>query len=285
MSVNKIVILSSAGLLALVAIIFFGAKHKESQVDRTISNDIQIIRTWELPSDLREISGMAYMGSSKIAAVQDEQGIIFIYNLDNSEIEKEVKFAGSGDYEGIALIENTAYVLRSDGNIFMIRKFLNNPQIEEISSDFSSENNLEGFYYDSNRNQFLIAVKAEDPYSKDYKGIYSLNPDDMEVSRNPAYKINFEDPFFDKIRKKDLQETFYPSEVVRDPNTGNLLVLEAETPRLLIMDSEGNPVALHELDRQDFPQPEGLTFDEEGRLYISNEGNPATIHRINIYKR
>lgn len=284
MGINKIVILCSAGCLALVALIFFGSKVQNSGAEAPSSTGVNIERTWELPSALNEVSGIAYIGNSQIAAVQDEQGIIFIYNLESSSIEKEVEFAGAGDYEGIATEENTAYVLRSDGNIFMIRNFLNGATVEEFSNEFSEKNNLEGLFYDKKDEQLLLAVKGEDPYSEDYKGIYAVNPTNMRVDRNPAYKLTFEHRVFDGIQKEDVQETFYPSEINRDPGNGNLLVLEAENPRLLLLDAGGNPLELHQLDKDLFPQPEGLTFDEQGRLYISNEGNPATIHRVNFKK-
>ena len=285
MGVNKVVILCSTGCLALVALIFFSSKNGNFQVDNASSTGVVIERTWELPSDLNEISGMAYLEDSTIAAVQDERGIIFIYNLETSEIEKEVEFGGSGDYEGIAVSDNTAYVLRSDGNLFVIRNFLENPQIQEVSNDFSAENNFEGLFYDKNKEELLMAVKSKDPYSEDNKGIYAFNPRNMEVNRTPSYELGFTDGELAEVKKQDVEETFYPSEINRDPTSGNLLVLEAETPRLLLLDSKGNPLELYLLDEKNFPQPESLTFDEAGRLYISSEGDPATIHRVSLKKK
>ncbi len=43
-------------------------------------DDIKIISRWDLPSELLEISGIAYIDATHFACVQDEAGTIYIYN-------------------------------------------------------------------------------------------------------------------------------------------------------------------------------------------------------------
>lgn len=87
---------------------------------------------------------------------------------------------------------------------------------------------------------------------------------------------------FDSIRKKSAEKTFYPSEIGINPASGEILVLEAREPRLLLLDASGKPKSFHLLHPGIFPQPEGIAFDKTGNIYISNEGKPGTIHRISI---
>ncbi|HBL79205.1 MAG TPA: hypothetical protein DDZ79_04300, partial [Aequorivita sp.] len=68
-----------------------------------------------MPIELNEISGIRWISDDKIAAVQDEEGIIFIYNLQTNLVEKKISFGKSGDYEAITTTDSTAYVMESSG--------------------------------------------------------------------------------------------------------------------------------------------------------------------------
>src|ERR1700754_307094 len=53
---------------------------------------ISVIKTWEMPEKLTEISGMAWVDKDRVAAIEDNDGIIFIYNLKDEKIETKIKF-------------------------------------------------------------------------------------------------------------------------------------------------------------------------------------------------
>lgn len=79
--------------------------------------------TLVLPDTLREISGIAELDSSTVACIQDENGILFIYDIVNNRIMKQISFYADGDYEGIARVNKTIYILRSDGTLFEISDY------------------------------------------------------------------------------------------------------------------------------------------------------------------
>ena len=64
-----------------------------------------------------------------------------------------------------------------------------------------------------------------------------------------------------------------PSDLEVHPGTGEVYIVDGPGPRLLIMDSEGNKKNLYQLSSSDFPQPEGIAFNDAGELFISNEGS------------
>lgn len=285
MGEKKIVILITTGLLLLTAVFFYTVRDEAENYRSSISKDVVVEKTWRLPEELKEISAIAFLGENKIACIQDEAGTVFVFNLESLAIEKEIPFGEGGDYEGIAVHQDRIYVLRADGTIFRINNFSGKakPQVEEFETPFSSKNDMEGLFYDKTKNRLLMSVKERDLNSKDYKGVYSINPETMELEKDPVFKMTFKEEIF-KAKKKS-ESSFYPSEINRDPGSGELLVLEAREPKLLILDPQGKPKTLHRLDRKFFPQPEGLAFDASGNLYISTEGDPGMIHRVKINQK
>lgn len=279
---NKIVLLVTAGLLLFTAAFFYTFQGEAEEYRAGISKGVKVEKTWKLPSLLEEVSGIAFLAPNRMACVQDERGSIFIFNLETSKIEKEIKFAGKGDFEGITLQGNTAYILQSNGSIYRVKDFLGAAKTDKFDTFFSSKNDTEGLFYDSSQNRLLVSVKATDPVQEDQKNIYAVQLPAMDAAKDPVYKIDFENREFKRLIKEKGSESFFPSEVAIHPSTGEILILEAREPRLLILDPSGAPKVMHRLDPKLFPQPEGLTFDNSDNLYISNEGDPATIHRVTI---
>lgn len=280
MGVNKATILITTGLVALSLVIILAFERKFGHMDTQNTHDLKIEKTWELPDELEEISGFSFISANRIACIQDEDGIIFIYNLQTSEIEKEIDFSDSGDYEGIVVKGEVAFVLESDGDIYRVNNFMNDPEVKKFETRLSSNNDLEGLSLDKSGNRLLMAIKEKDPVSKDYKGIYAFDLSTGKVQKQPAYKLTFEEKVFKGKSKKDKQEIFKPSEITLNPNTGEIYLTEGVDPQILILDASGKAKALYNLDKDDFPQPEGIDFDPTGNLYISNEGKPGTIHKV-----
>ena len=52
-----------------------------------------------LPDALHEVSDIAYLGDSTLACIQDEKGIIFLYDLKKNLVTHSYKFGKDGDYE------------------------------------------------------------------------------------------------------------------------------------------------------------------------------------------
>lgn len=281
---NKVVILVTTGLLLLSGIFFYTIHEDAEDYRAGISPDVNVEQTWELPNVLNEVSGVAFLESRRIACVQDEEGVILIYDLQSSSIVKEIEFAGPGDYEGIAVNGNTAYVLRADGNIFRIRDFMGEAVTETFETPFSSRNDMESLFFDNAENRLLLMPKGDGLQSTDAKGIYEVDVNTMKMKNEPILKFTFQEEIFNVLKEENENRSFYPSEISRDPATGNYFILEAEKPHLLIVNKSGKPEALHRLDPNIFPQPEGITFDPSGNLYISSEGSPGTIHRVSIKK-
>ena len=53
-------------------------------------------KTWKLPKEMVEISGLSYVGKHRLACVQDEKGTIYIFNIKKGEVEKKNGFWEKG---------------------------------------------------------------------------------------------------------------------------------------------------------------------------------------------
>ncbi|NJW53216.1 SdiA-regulated domain-containing protein [Salinimicrobium oceani] len=283
---NKIVFLVTTGLLLISGVFFYTVHENAEEYQEGVSSEVEVEQTWELPDDLKEISGIAFLEPNLLACVQDEKGVIFIYNLETSAIERQIKFSGSGDYEAIAVNGNTAYVQVADGLIFRINDFMDkNASVDKFKTPFSSKNNIESLFFDPVSKSLLLIPKERGLDSKEANGIYAVDVQTMKMKNKPILELDFKEEIFESLREREKDRLFYPSDLVRDPKSGNYLILEAEMPHLLILDKKGKPQTLHRLDPNIFPQPEGLAFDNAGNLYISSEGNPATIQRVSFKKK
>src|SRR5437016_3989704 len=66
---------------------------------------------YKLPEELVEISGIDVYKKNKLVCVQDEKGNIYEYDVKKGELKHSIDFGKKGDYEGIANVNDTIYVL------------------------------------------------------------------------------------------------------------------------------------------------------------------------------
>ena len=159
----------------LIALLTFGS-FKTPKPKKKKGNTLEIVNTWELPDALEEVSGIAWMSDAKIAAVEDEDGLIYIYDLAKNKIDKTIEFADDGDYEGIAVTGEDAYVMRSDGLLFEVQNYATaQPVTKTYQSAMSHKNNVETLSYDAKNQRLLTAPKDLDPNDEDIKGIYAFD--------------------------------------------------------------------------------------------------------------
>lgn len=268
-----------------VAVVGFSMISNANALIMEGSDNYTISETWELPSELNEISGIMWIDNHTLACVQDENGVIYIYDLDERKIADEIPFAGNGDYEGIANYKDDLYIMQSDGLLYEIKDWRKtNKVVSSHQTGFKAVNNMESLTYSIKDACLLTAPKDKDS-KEDFKGIYkiALSSKTTDITA-PAYKIDMTHEALKDYRGKKLNKTFNPSEIAVHPKTNDIYILEGKNPKLIILDAKGDLKVVFKLDEINFPQPEGMTFSEAGDLYISNESvnGPATIHMVSL---
>lgn len=295
----KKTITRSAVLLVLVsAVAFFwsdirdvvasssGEKNKKQETVDPPSAAINIQKKWELPEDLREISGLSYLDGERFACIQDETGVVYVYNTATSAVEKEIRFAGAGDFEGLAMVGNTAWIVRSDGHLYEVNISEGRPATKEYDTHLTADYNIEGLCYDAKNNRLLLAPKDGEPGNSDYKGIYAFDLATKKLAKEPVMKLNMTDERLLAGAKKKKKGPFMPSAITIHPGTGDYYITDGRNSKLLVMNENGEISTLYQLDKNEFAQPEGIAFTPEGELFISNEGpkEPGNILKVEITK-
>jgi uncharacterized protein YjiK len=250
------------------------------QKSNAVASGVSIVNKWELPAILKEVSGICFMDEHRIACVQDELGKIFIFNKTSNKIEKEISFGKNGDYEGIAVKGNIAYVLRADGKLFEVGiDAPENAPVKEHQTSLTLKHNVEGLGYDRENDRLLLAIKDDEPGKPGYKGIYSFDLAKNQFIDDPVFKIDLNNEIISNSKKKSVM----PSAISVHPKTGELFITDGPQSKLLVMDRDGKISRLLELGK-DFAQPEGITFGSQGEVFISNEGTkqPGNILEVLI---
>ncbi len=248
---------------------------------------------YKLPAFLEEISGMSYYGKGKIACIQDEKGNIYIMNLEQEKIVKSYKFGEDADYEDIAVVGNTAYVLRNNGHIYRIEDFKKKDRkVKKFNTLLKEKNDTEGLAFDPLSNSLLIACKGspsiegDHPY-EGYKAIYKFDLEKQELDRTPHFLIDLErlDSYIDhsvftrlslrvakRLRLIESETSFQPSGIAIHPLYGEIYIVSSVGKLLIVLNRRGKVLDVKELDPKIFRQPEGICFSPDGDMYISNEG-------------
>jgi uncharacterized protein YjiK len=257
-----------------------------------------------LPDILNEVSGLTWLGSDSFACIQDENGILFIYDARKKEITRQVNFGVDGDYESIARVDRTIYVLRSDGVLFGISNFNSDKfSLEIFFTNIPSYNN-EGICYDRGKNRLLIACKGKSgnsPGSKDKREIYGFDLIKKALIREPVFKFDLKDikqfaidnqidlPA-EKSKKRKTGEPlirFEISDLCIHPLTGKLYILSSSDHLLFVFNMNGEIENIERLNPGLFSNAEGIAFFENGDMLITNEGQnkSATLLRFNYKKK
>lgn len=261
-------------------------------------------KIYTLPDALKEVSGITGTDASSIACIQDEKGIIYIYNLDKEQVTEKHPFHYSGDFEGIARVDKTIYVLRSDGILFGFENYASATPITKSYITGIPAGDNEGLCFDQQANRLLIAPKSNyitDSESKNKRLIYAFDLKSKKLIKTPAFVIDLNKikkfAAENKIKvpmkngkkgdKKEIDIEFRPSEIGIHPVTNKLFVLSGMERLLFVFNMKGEIEYIEKLDQDFFVQPEGLTFLKNGDMLISNDvkNNHPALLRFNYIRK
>lgn len=245
-----------------------------------------ILERWSLPTELTEISGIARY-KNKLIAIQDEDGELFVFDPATGKVERRIPFAGAGDYEGIAVVGETAWVLRADGRLFEVSQFWGKtPLTREYPTPLGKKNDTEGLCYDAKNNRLLIALKGKSFDKEVGKGVYAFDLNTQSFKAQPVYRLVAPASGTTGSKKKHAKKNqeLRPSEIAIHPVSGHLFILDGPAFHLYETNTDGAIIGSFPLPKTELPQAEGLAFAPDGFLYISSEGRKGngTILKVRL---
>lgn len=239
---------------------------------------------YEMPPELLEISGIAFNNgdNSTIYAEQDEEGKIFYFRPGDKQVS-HAKFGKKGDYEDVAVTGNYAVMLRSDGTLYTFPLAeVKAGQISTIKEfkDLLPAGEYEGLHADNNTLYALCKQCPGSNHAKECTGyIFNLKADGT-ITKTGGFSID--------VRKISAlagkgKLKFHPSALAKNPLTKQWYILSSVNKLLVVTDEHWSVQQTYPLNSK-FLQPEGMAFDRQGNLYISNEGDKVSDGNILLFK-
>lgn len=233
---------------------------------------------FNMPEILVEISGIELLNDTIMVCIQDENGVLFYYDLKNKQLQKQITFGKDADYEDLAIVNDEVFVLQSNGNLHRLKHFESEKTITTTvhKTALKRANDCEGLCFDAKNNRLLIALKEKpeiDPTQnlEGFRAVYPFDLASKQLENEPAILIPLGKQHTSaESDKKHIN--FHPSAIGIHPISGNIYILASKGKALMVINQQGEIIAYEKLRKKIFPQPEGIAFATDGTLYISNEG-------------
>lgn len=254
--------------------------------------DFNVPQQYEMQPELKEISGNTFSpdDSKTIYAIQDEDGKLFYWNVDHPDQVTKIDFGKHGDYEDLAITKDYVIVLRSDGTLLTF------PFTEVKSGTLNSvkewkdlipKGEYESLYFDRNSEKLIILCKNCEADRGKNAGVsgYELQ---LKEDGSPVFVSNFTINTDNiKSAKAKSKGKIRPSALAFNNSTKEWFILASVNHLLIVADERWNIKQTVTLNQSLFPQPEGISFDIDNNLYISNEAgntNNGTVLKFSYKK-
>lgn len=260
----------------LCAIALTACSQTSKQNESPAGYDFNAPVKYDMVTDLKEISGNTFYpgDASTIYAIQDEDGKLFYWNVADPKNVHHVKFGKHGDYEDVAMNKDYVIVLRSDGVLFTFPfsgiKADSLHSVNEWKGIISAAE-YESMYFDRNSEKLIILCKNCNVDAGKSGGItgYQLQlKEDGKPVLTGNFKINTEGV---TSAKGKIKGRIKPSALAFNNKTKEWFILASVNRLLIVADEHWNIKQVVTLKQSLFPQPEGISFDIDNNLYISNE--------------
>jgi uncharacterized protein YjiK len=271
-------------ILILSLITFSACSQTKEKFESPAGYDFNNPVVYKMPEELMEISGIAFSPANNdtMYAIQDEEGKIFYWKNGKPEILSHAKFGKHGDFEDVAITNIYAFVLRSDGTLFQFS--LTDIATGTISnvkewSGLVPAGEYESLYADNEHKELYILCKTctADKNSGTLSGYILSISEDGTVGLKNHFTINTGDL---GQQKKKQKARVHPSAMTFNKKTQEWYLLSSINKKLIIADRSWKVKQAISLNSSLFPQPEGITFDSDNNLYISNEAGNSSAGTI-----
>lgn len=226
---------------------------------------------FELAPPLAEISGLVWLPSGRLGAVEDENGTLYELDPATGAVVRATPFAGAGDFEGLAFDGEVVWALESNGSLYRLAE---GEAVRPVASGVAATCDAEGLAWDAGAARLLVACKerpgVDDPH---VRSVHAFDPATSRLDPAPAFLL-------DRRALDRPGAPFKPSALARHPASGLWYVASSTTRTVVAVDAQGRVHGEGGLPQALAPQPEGLAFAPDGTLYVASEGRPGRLLRF-----
>lgn len=226
-----------------------------------------------LPMELKEISGLEWVGEDQLWAVEDESAEIFQIDPKTGEIIRKMKFGENADFEDLVVIDGTALVLQSNGDFYRVTDpFGETSETTQFQFPNIDKRNMEAMLAsESGKALWIFCKECKIDKGTEEASAFRFDMETLQFDSLPFKKLERKD--FDPLLQNQDSNSLkiQPSAAAFHPIEKKIYMISSTGNWLSILDADLNPLEIYWLDSKLFKQPEGIAFDPGGNLYISNE--------------
>lgn len=239
-----------------------------------------VIDAKPIDPDLTNLSGVTYdYDNDRLLAVTNKGPMQLLTMDKNGTISGRYPLIGFDDTEGLAYLGNGRVALCDDElqQLDIITLPTQPRPILAEEAEFiallinpdSNNKGFEGVTYDPVHDR-LFAIKERNPRQLFEVSGVMRSIDQGRLQIKITDRIDWVEH---NVFARDLSDGYY------DPRTGNLLLLSDQSRSITELDRDGRFVSFRSLLggisglRHSAPQPEGITMDRDGNLYVVSEPN------------
>ncbi|MDP2956655.1 MAG: SdiA-regulated domain-containing protein [Longimicrobiales bacterium] len=235
---------------------------------------------FDLPRRLAEVSGLAFTHDGRLLAHGDERGLVYAVDPLTGAVDRGFEVGSPpvmDDLEALATAGDRLFLASSGGRLYEFRRVAEGTgsPVRVTDTGLGDACEVEGLAYHPASDCLVLACKT----SRD-------GPDEVRVhflplSPGAAVPSPLRVPsaaFHDQGYRGPVN----PSGLEVDPTTGSLVIVAARQGLLFEIDLNGRLLDVVRLPSGRHPQPEGIAFGPDGRLYIADEAGDGTA-RLTVY--
>ena len=243
------------------------------------------VAKWILAARLSEISGLALTSDGRLLTHGDESGRVFELDYRRGTIVKQFKLGEEtvpGDFEGITSVNDTLFLIASDGRLYEFQEGKNGERVEYTVHDtrLKAACEFEGVAFDPAIRSLLLAcknVRTAGPL-RDSMVIYRWKLPSGSDPRPTRLTVPL-----DRVVGSNGWKGLHPSDITVDPVSGNYVLVAGQENALIEITPAGELVFARPLPKG-LAHAEGVAITKDSILIISTEARPKTRAAVTLYR-